>query len=66
MIRELNISDHNKQAYLEIFKDFELHRNGLFSFVLRISDGMIVDYVKMDNIPPEAFIDEPEPAKVSD
>jgi len=55
MIKELIMHPHNQQVYLAIVKDMELHENGLFSFVLRINDGAIVDYVKMDNIPPDAF-----------
>lgn len=59
MIKELIVREHNKQVYHELVDDMVKHGNGLFSFILRVSAGDIVDYVIMDNIPPEAFLDEP-------
>jgi len=58
MITQLVMREHNKEVYKELIKDMLAHGNGLFSFVLRISAGDIVDYVIMDNIPPDSF-DEP-------
>lgn len=59
MITQLTIREHNKEVYKELVKDMVAHGNGLFSFIIRVSAGEIVDYVVMDNIPPEAFLDEP-------
>lgn len=58
MITQLVMREHNKEVYKELVKDMLAHGNGLFSFVLRVSAGDIVDYVIMDNIPPTSF-DEP-------
>lgn len=59
MITELKVGEHNKRVYEELVKDMQVHKSGLFSFILRVSAGEIVDYVVMDNIPPEASVDEP-------
>jgi hypothetical protein len=59
MIKELDISEHNKQVYIEFFKDIQARGNGLFSFVIQMSAGEIVSYVIVDNIPPQDFVDEP-------
>jgi hypothetical protein len=58
IIQQLVMRPHNQAVYKELIKDMLAHGNGLFSFVLRISAGDIVDYVIMDNLPPESF-DEP-------
>ena len=58
MITQLVMRPHNQQVYKELVKDMLAHGNGLFSFTLRVSAGDIVDYVIMDNLPPQAF-DEP-------
>lgn len=61
---QLNLNEHNKQAYGALINDLCTQKHGLVSFVFRVSDGNIVDYVKMDNIPPEFPIDEPESAQI--
>ena len=58
MITQLIMREHNKAVYHELVKDMVVHGNGLFSFILRVSAGNIVDYVIMDNIPPNVY-DEP-------
>lgn len=55
MITQLICREHNKEVYKELVKDMLAHGNGLFSFTLRVSAGDIVDYVIMDNLPPESF-----------
>jgi hypothetical protein len=55
MIKQLDILEHNKQVYLELLKDMQSKRAGLFTFILRVSSGEIVDYVVVENIPPQAF-----------
>ncbi len=44
----LSIREHNIKAHLDIEKDLGEKRDGLFSFVLRINGGNIVDYVLME------------------
>jgi len=58
MITQLVMRPHNREVYHELVKDMIAHGNGLFSFILRVSAGNIVDYVIMDNIPPNVY-DEP-------
>ncbi len=40
----LEISDHNAEAHIDIERDIEKQKNGLFTFILRIDNGNIVDY----------------------
>ena len=44
MIHELSISDHNRQAHVDIEHDIEKQQNGLFTFILRVNNGNVVDY----------------------
>ena len=57
LLGKLKLNDHNKQVYAELVKDLRERQNGLFSFTFRVNAGEIVDYVVMDNIPPEVLID---------
>ena len=41
---ELVIRDHNKQAHADIEHDIQTQKNGLFTFILRVNNGNIVDY----------------------
>jgi hypothetical protein len=41
---ELSIRQDNIQAYTDIEHDIQLKLNGLFTFILRINNGKIVDY----------------------
>lgn len=41
---DLEISEHNKQAHIDIENDIQKQKNGLFTFILRINSGNIVDY----------------------
>ena len=64
MITQLVMREHNKLVYQELLKDMKEHGNGLFSFVIRVSAGDIVDYVIMDNLPPDSF-NEPTTTSVN-
>ena len=55
MITQLVMREHNKTVYKELVADMVTHGNGLFSFILRVSAGNIVDYVIMDNITPDDY-----------
>lgn len=49
MITGIVIRQHNKQAHLDIVKDMIKQKEGIFTFILRINAGNIVDYVLMEN-----------------
>ena len=40
---DLEISEHNKEVHIDIEKDIQKQGNGLFTFILRIHNGKIVD-----------------------
>lgn len=70
MITEIKLREHNKKFYLDLLKDMSKRKNGLFTFVIRVSSGFIVDCVTLDNFSPNAPVDiyevyEPESAQVS-
>lgn len=44
MIQNLTISPHNTQAHIDIEHDIQKQKDGLFTFILRIDNGNIVDY----------------------
>jgi len=46
----LPIKEHNIKPFLDIAKDIDVKKNGLFSFVLRCDKGKIVDYVNIENV----------------
>ena len=41
---DLNISEHNKQVHVDIETDIQKQKDGLFTFILRINSGNVVDY----------------------
>ena len=45
---ELSIRDHNIQPHIDIEDDLQTKKNGLFTFILRVNNGNIVDYVVME------------------
>jgi succinate dehydrogenase flavin-adding protein (antitoxin of CptAB toxin-antitoxin module) len=55
MITQLVMREHNKQFYKDLIEDMKAHENGLFTFILQVSAGDIVNYVAMDNLPPNSF-----------
>ena len=44
----LQISRHNQQPHIDIENDIQARKNGLFTFILRINNGSIVDYNVME------------------
>ena len=44
----LVIREHNRGAHLDIEQDIQTKKNGLFTFVLRVNGGNIVDYTVME------------------
>lgn len=44
----LEISRHNQQPHIDIENDIQARKNGLFTFILRINNGSIVDYNVME------------------
>lgn len=49
----LRVTPHNLKAYLDIAKDMDVKKNGLFSFVLRCDNSDIVDYAVIENVSPK-------------
>jgi len=45
----LTIREYNKQAHIDIDKSIIKKRDGLFTFVIRVNKGNIVDYIEMEN-----------------
>lgn len=41
---KLELKDQNLRPHLDIEKDIQTQKNGLFTFVIRISSGNVVDY----------------------
>lgn len=41
---DLNISEHNKVVHSDIEEDMQSQNSGLFTCILRIHNGKIVDY----------------------
>lgn len=46
----LEIRDQNVPAHLDIEKEIEQRKNGLFTFTLRVNNGNIVDFNVTDYI----------------
>lgn len=44
----LDIRNHNKQAHVDIEDEIKLKKNGLFTFILRVNNGNIVDCSVME------------------
>ena len=44
----LEIRSHNQQPHIDIENDIQLRRNGLFTFILRVNNGNIVDFNVME------------------
>lgn len=44
-IYEIHIAEHNQRAHLDIEGEAQKIRNGLFTFIVRVADGNIVDVV---------------------
>lgn len=44
MINNLTIAPQNVEAHTDIEHDIQKQKNGLFTFILRVDNGHIVDY----------------------
>lgn len=47
---DLAINEHNVKPHLDIEKDIQNKKNGLFTFNLRINQGQIEDYAKYETV----------------
>lgn len=47
---DLSINQHNIKPHLDIERDIQQKKNGLFTFNLRINQGNIEDYAKYETI----------------
>lgn len=45
---DLEIRPHNQQAHIDIENDLQAKKNGLFTFIIRVNGGNIVDYILME------------------
>jgi len=48
--KDIKIIPHNMRPHMDIARDMLKKKSGLFSFVLRINAGKIVDYVRQETI----------------
>lgn len=46
----LEIREHNRQAHIDIENDIAEKKNGLFTFILRVNNGNIVDYAVLEYV----------------
>ncbi len=46
----LSINQHNIKPHLDIERDIQKKRNGLFTFNLRVNQGNIEDYAKYETV----------------
>lgn len=44
------ISAHNATAYMDMAKDMLKKTNGLYSFVIKIDNKNVIDYIQMDSL----------------
>ena len=45
-----SVSIHNAQAYMDMAKDMLKKTNGLYSFVIKIDNKNVIDYIQMDSL----------------
>jgi hypothetical protein len=53
----VEIRDSNINAHLDIEKDIEKRKNGLFTFTLRVNNGNIVDYNIVEYVNARKYFD---------
>lgn len=46
---DLGIRQQNWEAHLDIQSDMIAKGNGVFTFVVRVNDGIVVDYICLEN-----------------
>ena len=52
----LEIRQHNQQPHIDIENDILAKRNGLFTFILRVNNGNIVDFNVMDYVDGSKYV----------
>lgn len=45
----IKIRKHNRDVHLDIARDMATMGNGVFIFTLRVNDGNIIDYTKLEH-----------------
>lgn len=55
---ELSYNNRNSPAYVDMIRDMEILKEGVFAATFKINDGTICDYVVMEN---EAYVDTTTP-----
>lgn len=48
VVYNIEIKEGNKQPHMDIEHDIALKKDGLFTFVIRVSSKQIIDYVNLD------------------
>ena len=46
----LSIPEANQQAHIDIENDIAQRKNGLFTFIIRVHDGRIEDYILLEYV----------------
>ena len=47
---ELSMPEENRKAHIDIENDMAQRKNGLFTFIIRVHDGKITDYLLMEYV----------------
>ena len=50
-----NVNVRNIPCHLDVERDLKLQSNGVFTFTLRVNQGLIMDYVNYYNPGPEDY-----------
>lgn len=45
----LAVNNHNSNAYQDMLNDMRKVKNGVFSCTMKLNDGLICDYVSIEN-----------------
>lgn len=52
-VPKIDVRPHNVRPYLDLAKDMDVKKNGLFTFVLRCDSSDIVDYSVIEDASPK-------------
>lgn len=52
----LTIRKHNEKAHMDIEADVQQKKDGLFTFILRVNNGNIVDYNRMEVVDGNKYV----------
>lgn len=53
---QLNIRQHNKKAHVDIEKEIEYKKNGLFTLILRVNGGNVMDCQVMESVDASTYL----------